>query len=163
MVEIIIIAAITEKRVIGKGSEIPWHISEDFQLFKKKTTGNVIIMGSKTYRSIGKALPNRHNVVLTKNKIKLPDATVLNDFEKAITHSKKYAVENNCKIFIIGGGSIYTQGLKFANKLYLSLVKKDYEGDVFFPEFKKKWKRNVNQDIDYKDFTFTIWEKKKKT
>lgn len=122
------IAAMSLNRVIGKGATIPWHLPEDFKWFKQTTTGQVVLMGRKTYESLGRPLPNRTNVVVSRRGpiegvITIPDLAAFNPAD--------YSQE----VFVIGGAEIYAQTLGRCTDLYLSLVKREVEGDVFFPEF----------------------------
>jgi len=151
-----IISAVAKNRVIGNDMEIPWYIPEDFKHFKKCTTGNVVVMGETTYRSIGKALPNRYNIVLSFTLKELPDATVYNDYEVGLSAAKKYALENDCDIFIIGGGSIYELAMKDADELYISEVRGNYQGNVFFPDY-SNWKEISTEDRE--KFIFKIFKK----
>ena len=153
--KLISIAAVTKERVIGNGPKIPWYIPEDFKHFKAQTLNNVIVMGSTTYKSIGKALPKRHNIVLSKS-LKLDDAQVCNSYEEGIAEAKKYAQENDCDVFIIGGGSVYEQAMKDVDYLYISEVKGDFEGDVFFPDY-SDW--NLQSEEDKGEFVFKIFKK----
>lgn len=134
-----IIAAISENRAIGKDNKLLWHIPGDLPRFKKLTTGHPIIMGRKTYESIGKPLPSRTNIVVTRDdSYKAEGCVIVTSIEEAIQIAKQKDKE---EIFIVGGGQIYEQGVKFADKLYLTLVEGEYEADTFFPdysEFKKK-------------------------
>ncbi len=118
-------------RVIGRGGQIPWHISEDFQWFKKVTTGHVVLMGRKTFESLGKPLPNRTNVVLTRGS-DIPGVTTLHDL--ADLSASHYAPR---EIFVIGGAEIYAQLLPRCRELYLSVVLREVEGDAFFPPFEE--------------------------
>ncbi|MGE0793297.1 MAG: dihydrofolate reductase [Candidatus Woesearchaeota archaeon] len=157
---IITIAAMTKDRVIGNGIKIPWHIAEDFKLFKELTTGHAVLMGSTTYNSMGKALPNRKNFVLSFNKIELSDAEVYSSFEEGLNAAKLWAEENNKYVFIIGGASIYKLGLGVSDKLYLSHVKKDYEGNVFFPEINwNEWVEEKDKTKDFEEFTFKSYKR----
>ena len=153
-----IITAIAENNVIGDGPKIPWYIPEDFKHFKKITLGNVVIMGETTYRSMGKALPDRYNIVLSFNLKELPDAAVYNDYEKGLRHAKEYAKKNNCNVFIIGGGSIYKIGMKDADELHISHVPGKFQGNVFFPEFKEEWKPIYEENKE--KFMYRIWVRK---
>lgn len=128
-----IIVAIANDNIIGGDNKLLWHLSDDLKRFKRLTVGNTIIMGRKTYESIGKALPNRKNVVITRDEnYKLNDAEVIND----INEIKSYN-DDNC--FIIGGGEIYKQTLKYVNKLYVTKIHEDFEGDTIFPEIDDNW------------------------
>jgi dihydrofolate reductase len=128
------IAAMSLNRVIGAGSRIPWHLPEDFKWFKKMTTGHVIIMGRKTFESIGKPLPNRTNVVLTRSLTPIPGVEMLSDLNQ-LEHRKE--LWDGRDIFICGGGQIYRQTLPMCSDLYLTVVNRVVEGDTFFPEFEK--------------------------
>lgn len=136
--ELIVISAIAENGVIGNGKDIPWRISEDFRRFKKMTEGHAVIMGSRTFESLPvKPLPNRLNVVLNfDGSYPASGAVVKTSFEEALDFCKHYD-----KVFIIGGASVYAQGMKFADRLELTKVKQSPEGDVYFPEVDySKWK-----------------------
>ena len=150
-----IIAAMTEKRVIGKAGVIPWHISEDLKLFKRLTIGNTVIMGRQTYESIGHPLPKRNNIVISKNLSETEEITVCRTFEESL----KAAEKNKNEIYIIGGESIYKQALKYTDKMYISYVKGDYNGDTFFPVFNKdNW--SVIESALYNDFTLIVYQRK---
>jgi dihydrofolate reductase len=156
MKDIIIIAAVAENNVIGKDGKIPWHIKEDFQHFKEITMGWPCIMGDKTYESLPiKPLPGRENIILTFNKNYHPEGTVVKySFKEALDHCK-----NNEKVFIIGGASIYKQGLNFANKMELTRIHKSYDGDTYFPEFNEnEW--IVEKKEDHDGFSFITYVKK---
>jgi len=140
-----IIAAIGKNRELGKDNKLLWHIPEDFKRFKMLTSGHIVIMGRKTYESIGKPLPNRINIVVTRNQSWTPlGCTVCYSLEEAIKKGAAFAEASASQreIFIIGGAEIYKQSIKYADKLYLTLIDKEYpEADAFFPdhsEFKKK-------------------------
>lgn len=143
-----IIVAHGDNREIGNKNNLLWHISEDLKRFKMLTTGHPIIMGRKTFESIEKVLPNRTNIVITRNtKWEFPKVLVVNSLEKAINKARD--IENK-EIFIIGGGEIYKQALPYTDKLYITQVKGTFEADTFFPnysEFKKiisesEWKKS---------------------
>ncbi|MBI2573338.1 dihydrofolate reductase [Candidatus Woesearchaeota archaeon] len=147
-----IIAAMTKNQVIGRANQLPWSLPEDLRNFKRLTTGNVVIMGRKTYDSIGRSLPNRHNIVVSRNTDQIPGVIVSKSIEEAIATAKEFGRE----IFVIGGAQIYQQALPYATKLYLSLVKHDHEGDTYFPPFDlKEWQEEERQD--YSDFTFVVY------
>ncbi len=123
------IAAMSLNRVIGCAGKIPWHLPEDFQWFKKMTTGHVVLMGRKTFESLGKPLPNRTNLVLTRGD-DIPGVTVLRDLAEL---SASYFAPR--EIFVIGGAEIYAQLLPRCRELYLSVVLREVAGDAFFPPF----------------------------
>src|SRR3989344_5036089 len=123
----------TTTRAIGKNNTLLWRIKEDLGRFKSLTTGHPIIMGRKNFESIGRPLPNRTNIVITRNKEYAAEGCfVVHSFDEAVTKAKE--VEEK-EIFIIGGGEIYTQALPITHKLYLTLVDSNETGDVFFPDY----------------------------
>ncbi len=131
-----IIAAIGKNRELGKDNKLLWQIPSDMKRFKDLTTGNVVIMGRKTYESLPekyRPLPDRLNIIITRDSnYSAPGANVYNSIETAIEEARK----TNKEIFIIGGAQIYLLGIKYAEKLYLTLVDKEYpEADAFFPNY----------------------------
>ena len=136
MKKISIIVAMSKNRVIGVKNSLPWHISEDLKRFKRLTTGYPIIMGRKTFESIGKPLPERRNIVISRNQnLKLQDVEVVKSIEDAL---KICSSEN--LIYIIGGEQIYNLAMPYANNIHLTEVNKEVEGDAFFPEIDtSKW------------------------
>ncbi|MCF8324282.1 MAG: dihydrofolate reductase [Leadbetterella sp.] len=129
--DISIIVAVAENSVIGKDNQLLWRLSEDLKLFKKRTTDHAIIMGRKTFDSIGKPLPNRLNIVISRSKdLEIEGCVVVNSLEKAIELGSQQSHKN--EIFIIGGEKIYTLSEKLATKLYLTKVNAKLEGDAFF-------------------------------
>ncbi len=155
---IIIIAAMTKRgRVIGKEGWLPWDIPEELALFRKLTRNSTIIMGRKTYEAVGRAMPERHNIVVSRSKSFLPDAEVCTNIELALKKAKKYQRD----IFIIGGAEIYRTSMPFADKMYLSFIKKEYEGDTYFPDWdEKEWQ--VEKEEDYPEFNFVVYGRKKR-
>jgi len=136
-----IIVAMSKNRVIGNNNELIWKLSSDLKRFKELTTGHPIVMGRKTYESIGRPLPNRRNIIITRNtEYSVEGCEVVSSLEEALL-----LTNNNC--FIIGGGEIYKQSMDIADKIYLTLVHKDFEGDTNFPEIGNEW-----AIIDSKDF-----------
>jgi dihydrofolate reductase len=130
------IAAMSLNRVIGAGNKIPWHLPEDFKWFKKITTGHVIVMGRKTYESIGKPLPNRTTIVLSRSPVKISGVSVVADLKELGSLEGELAGR---EIFICGGAQVYQQALPMCSDLYLTLVKRNVEGDTFFPEFEDEF------------------------
>tara|TARA_B100001971_G_scaffold158788_1_gene148628 strand:- start:114 stop:578 length:465 start_codon:yes stop_codon:yes gene_type:complete len=128
------IAAMSENRVIGRGKEIPWHIPEDFKWFKETTMGHVLVMGRCTFESIGKALPGRETMVLTRGDFSHPDVTVIRSVDEVTPKLEGRTA------FIAGGAQIYDQALPHCSDLFLTLVKREVEGDVFFPEYENWFK-----------------------
>lgn len=123
-------------RVIGAGNKIPWHLPEDFKWFKKMTTGHVIVMGRKTYESIGKPLPNRTTIVLTRSLTAIPGVMVAPALSQLDLSHPAVAGRD---IFICGGAQVYEQALPLCSDLYLTLVKRVVEGDTFFASFEDQF------------------------
>jgi dihydrofolate reductase len=130
------IAAMSLNRVIGAGNKIPWHLPEDFKWFKKMTTGHVIVMGRKTFESIGKPLPNRTTIVLSRSPLNIPGVKVVADLKQ---FDSLQAELSGREVFICGGAQIYEQALPMCSDLYLTLVKRNVEGDTFFPAFEDRF------------------------
>lgn len=127
----IIVAIAGKKRVIGKKGALPWYIPEELKRFKEITMGYPIIMGRITHESIGKALPGRTNIVITHEPNYLTEGcVVVHSLDEALQKTK-----NADEVFVIGGGEIYQQALPLADKLYLTYIDKEIEGDVFFPDY----------------------------
>ena len=155
--KVTLIAAIDENSVLGKDNQLIWHLPEDLKRFKRLTTGHAISMGRKTFESLPKALPNRHNIVVTRNQ---------NYSKEGITvcHSVKDALEcakDDEQPFVIGGGQIYEQAIGLADVIELTEIHSQFEGDVFFPKINlKEWiiekgKRMVNPNFEYSFITYT--------
>ncbi len=155
-----IIAAVGENRALGKDNKLLWHISEDLKRFRKLTFGHPVIMGRKTFESIGKPLPDRTNIIVTRNKnFQAPGCLVTDSLEKALEKAGKIDSET----FVIGGGEIYKEAVPLANRLYLTLVKNSPEADTFFPDwsdFKTVLEKQEHQDAESGlSFTFLTLEK----
>lgn len=139
MMQISMIAAMANNRVIGAGNAMPWHLPADLKHFKKTTLGKPIIMGRKTYASIGKALPGRLNIVVSSDvHFKLADATVVHSCEQAINVATKHCESQSIEdpeVMIIGGGTIYRHFLAFCHRLYLTQIELDVAGDTYFPDY----------------------------
>ena len=158
MKEINVIVAMTQSRVIGKDGALPWHLSEDLKLFKAHTTGNIVIMGRKTFDSIGRPLPNRRNIVVSKS-IQDDEKVSGVEYFPDLEHAVAAAQEGEGRIFIIGGASIYHQMIEKADRLYISLVDGEFEGDTYFPEIKDDvWK--VVATEPHTGFELKIYEKR---
>ena len=133
MPRFIAIAAMSENRVIGRGSQIPWHLPEDFKWFKQTTLGHVLVMGRKTFESIGRPLPGRDIIVLTRSGFSHPGVTT------AATLEEVAAKVADREVFIAGGAEIYRLALPRCSDIYLTLVKRTVEGDVFYPSFEDQF------------------------
>lgn len=137
-----LIVATSKNGVIGNDNSLIWHLPADLKHFKNLTTGKTIIMGRKTYESIGKALPNRRNIVITRQDDYDPDdCEVVSSLEEALL-----LCGENC--FIIGGGEIYKQSIDIADKIYLTLIDENFEGDTYFPKITSEW--FISSKIDRK-------------
>lgn len=163
------IIAMSENRVIGKDNKLPWHIPEDLKFFREKTKNHIIIMGRKTFDSIQKPLPHRHHIIITRNKpTNNPHTQVdyVGSIDEAIAKAKTMTSTMNeawgDEVFIIGGGEIFNQSMDVVNRIYLTVIHQDYEGDVFYPEFNKNnftlaEQKNIFEPIS---FSFQTWNRK---
>ena len=125
------IVAMDRNHVIGSNNQMPWHLPNDLRFFKETTTGNTIVMGRKTFESIGRVLPNRKHIVITKSTTDFPnEVEIVHDIETIVKLSED---NNEEELFVIGGGDIFKQLLPYADKLYVTLINETFEGDVFFP------------------------------
>lgn len=125
-----IIVAMARNRVIGRNNKLIWHLPADLRHFKNTTLGNPVIMGRKTFESMGKALPGRTNIIVTRQKdYTAPGCLVANSLADALE------IAPHGEIFIAGGGEIYRQALPLADRMYITVVDHDFEGDTFFPDF----------------------------
>ncbi|HVQ62253.1 MAG TPA: dihydrofolate reductase [Burkholderiales bacterium] len=125
-----IIAALARNRAIGRGNAMPWRLPEDLKRFRRLTMGHAVIMGRKTFESIGRPLPGRDNIVITRSRDWDPSGCVtVHSLEDALR-----AVDSSHDAFVIGGAQIYALALPFARRLYLTEIERDFEGDAFFPE-----------------------------
>lgn len=151
-----IISAIAKNKVIGSKNGLPWHLPADFKYFKEKTAGKVLIMGLNTFKSIGeKPLPNRKHVILCDNPdYKVPgdnkDCFLVSSIEMALEVAKELSVkQGNDEIMICGGAFVYKQFLPLVDRLYLTYIHQDFEGDTYFPEFNMaEWKEISRQDFE---------------
>ncbi|MCI5046636.1 MAG: dihydrofolate reductase [Aquisalinus sp.] len=132
---IALVVAAARNNTIGREGNLPWRLSDDLQWFKKVTTGKPVMMGRKTFESIGKPLPNRDNIVITRNhSFAHDDVTVATSLEDAIAIAEAFALARGSEeICIIGGGTIYADALALAAKIYLTRVDADVDGDTYFP------------------------------
>ena len=141
------IAAMSKNRVIGKSGHLPWHISEDLKFFKQKTSGHTIIMGRKTFDSLGKPLPHRRNIVLTRDQTWKREGTeVFFSLDEAL-RSVQSQVSKEEEVFVVGGAEIYKRSLARLDRIYLTLIEKDFDGDAFFPDVLEDASFKVSSDI----------------
>jgi dihydrofolate reductase len=160
------IAALARNGAIGKANDLPWHLPDDMKFFMQTTKGHHVIMGRKNYESLPekfRPLPNRTSIVVTRQRdYKAPGCTVVHQLEEGIKMAEK---NGEGELFIIGGSEIYKLGMPFADKLYLTEIDADIEGDTFFPLYKKEdWHEISRQDHDADDrhqyaFDFVIYKK----
>lgn len=147
------IAAMAENRVIGHQGTIPWHLAEDFKWFKKVTLGHTLLMGRKTFESIGRTLPGRQTLILSRNEYSADGALSIHSPEEA------EAVSENELIWIAGGAEIYKMMLPKCSDLFLTRVHKEPEGDTFFPAFEDQF-HQVETLESNEDFTIEHWQRK---
>lgn len=136
-----IIVAIAANGVIGDKNSLLWHIKEDMRFFRQKTTSHPVIMGRKTYDSLGRPLPNRTNVVISRTLNHIEGCTVVHSLEEAIA-----LFPSEEEIFIIGGAQIYAQALDVADRMYITRIEHSYEGDTSFPEWNRAQWRLVEKE-----------------
>ncbi len=137
-----IVVAISENHAIGKDNKLLWYLPKDLKHFKDITTGHTVIMGRKTYDSVGKPLPNRRNIIITRQAITIEGCEVVSSLESAIDLCK-----SEQEVFIVGGAEIYKQAMKLTDRIYLTIVNKEFEGDSFFPEIDMpEWKEIFRED-----------------
>ncbi|GLB57871.1 dihydrofolate reductase [Cytobacillus sp. NCCP-133] len=155
--------AMDENRVIGKDNKLPWHLPEDLKFFKRTTMGHPIAMGRKTWDSIGRPLPGRENIVITRNKsFSCDGCTILNSIEEL----RKYSGDKEEEIFIIGGAEIFKAILPSADRLYLTMIYDQFEGDTFFPELDiGNWEliskeKGIKDETNPFDYEFLIYKRK---
>lgn len=156
-----IIVAVAENGIIGDNNSLLWHIREDMLRFRRITSGHPVIMGRKTFESIGRPLPNRTNVVVSRQDIAIEGCTVVHSLDEAIA-----AFPREEEIFIIGGAQIYAQALPLADKVYLTQVHRDYAGDTSFPRLdESEWREVLREDFKRGEtfdapFSFVDYERK---
>ena len=157
-----VIVAVAQNGVIGGGNTLLWHISEDLRRFKSITMGHPVIMGRRTFESVGRPLPGRTNVVVSRREDYTPEGvTVVRSLEEAFA-----LFPQEEEIFVTGGGQIYAQAMPLADKLYLTTVEKDYDGDTRFPDWNRdEWRQvscerhDCGKNYPY-PFQFTDWVRK---
>ncbi len=156
-----IVAALARNRAIGRNNSMPWRLSEDLKRFKRLTMGHAVIMGRKTFESIGSALPGRSNIVITRSRDWSPAGCVIvHSLEAALTAGGEFR-----EAFVIGGAEIYALALPYAQHLYMTEIERDFEGDAFFPELDRShWRevsreRHVSGGTDSFDYAFVEYER----
>ena len=156
-----IIVAIAKNNAIGKDNKLLWHISEDLKYFRQVTSGHTVIMGRKTFESMGKPLPNRKNIVVSRTMAPQDGITVVSSITEALQHTASEA-----EVFVIGGGAIYLETFPLVQKLYITQVHEDYQGDTFFPAIDAaEWREISREDFTGGSqfphaFSFLVYERK---
>lgn len=149
-------------RVMGVNNDLPWHIPEDLQYFKKQTMGKAMVMGRKTYESIGRPLPGRLSIVITRDKsyTATEGVVVVHNLNDAIDKARDYADE----VMIIGGAEIFKLSMDIADRLYITEIHETFDGDTFFPEYNEGWllkeQTAVQTSKTGTTFSYLIYEKK---
>jgi dihydrofolate reductase len=137
-----IVVAIAENNAIGKNNQLLWYLPADLKHFKNITTGHTVIMGRKTYESVGKPLPNRRNIIITRQDITIEGCEVVKSIEDALA-----LCADEEEVFIIGGAEIYRQSMRLTNRIYLTVVHQKFDADSFFPEIHyEEWMETEQED-----------------
>nr|WP_209125037.1 dihydrofolate reductase [Alkalihalobacillus sp. BA299] len=157
------LVAMDKNRVIGKDNDLPWRLPADLAYFKKVTMGHPIVMGRKTYESIGRPLPGRENIIITRNQnYSAEGCTVLHSLDDV----KKVIDDSTKEVFIIGGAEIFKEAFPIADKLYITHIDEAFEGDTYFPAFSdQEWKevsreKGVKDEKNPYDYYFSVYERK---
>lgn len=142
-----IIVAIAKNNAIGKDNKLLWYLPNDLKHFKDVTTGHTVIMGRKTFESVGKPLPKRRNIVVTRRAISIEGCEVVSSIEAALT-----LCADEEEVFIVGGAEIYKQSIPLTDRIYLTKVDQDFDGDSFFPELDAaEWKETERENFEPDD------------
>ncbi|MGJ1323818.1 dihydrofolate reductase [Sphingobacterium faecium] len=160
--KITLIVAATENNVIGKGNKMPWYLPNDLKYFKKNTLEHSVVMGRKTFESLGKPLPDRRNIILTRDMTaKSDEVDIANSFQEVLNYCR-----DEREIFIIGGGEIFKQTLPFADKVLLTRLHTTIEGDAYFPDLPaQEWEleseeKHVKDEKHAFDYSFQVYVRK---
>lgn len=162
-----LIVAATRNQVIGRDNQMPWHLPADLRYFKQRTLGKPIIMGRKTWESLGRPLPGRLNIVITQQTdTAFAGAEVFTDLQAAIQRGQEWAREQGVdEVMVIGGGQLYRQALGLAQRVYLTRIELELEGDTFFPVLDaQQWQQSDAQAHPAQEqepgYTFEVWQRK---
>jgi dihydrofolate reductase len=160
-----IIVAASENNVIGVNNHLPWHLPVDMKYFKDTTMGKPIVMGRKSFEELGKVLPGRPNIMITRQEnYSAPNLYIVPSLEAGIEKAKTFGT---AEVFITGGGEIFKMAIKIVDRLYMTRVHAEVSGDTYFPEFdEREWDlvKNDRHEIDEKHkyaLTFQVWDRKK--
>jgi dihydrofolate reductase len=162
-----LIAAIAQNGCIGINNKLPWYLPEDLKYFRRLTTGNIVIMGRKTYESIGKPLPNRSNIVISRNSdFHAEGVKIVTSIDDALKVAQSIAeISDTQEAFIMGGAQIYEQSLPLAQRLYITEVKKTVTGDAFFPSIDLAQWQEIGREAHYYEpqdthYDFVVYERR---
>ncbi|QCJ43185.1 dihydrofolate reductase [Bacillus sp. S3] len=157
------IVAMDENRAIGKNNQLPWHLPEDLKFFKRVTMGHPIAMGRKTHESIGRVLPGRENIIITRQSgYTCEGCTVFNSVDEFV----KYCRKQDDEIFVIGGAEIFNETFPFVDRLYITFIYETFDGDTFFPEFTlDDWElssseKGIRDEKNPYNYEFKLYERK---
>lgn len=158
-----LLVAHDQNRVIGVNNELPWHIPEELAYFKKVSMGKAMVMGRKTFDSIGRPLPGRLNIIVTRNEAYTAEgAVVVHDLQEAVVKAKEFSDE----VMIIGGAEIFRLAMEMADRLYITYIQKSFEGDTFFPVYGSEWHLLSESEKHYsKDgtpYSYLVYERNTK-
>jgi dihydrofolate reductase len=167
-VKIALIVAQSQNRVIGRDGDMPWHLTEDLKFFKRTTMGKPIVMGRKTFASIGKPLPGRANIVITRDPdFKFEGVVIARSLEEGISMGRDAAKESGVEeVMVIGGGEIYRGAMAQADRVYLTQVHAEVSGETFFPEIDpSQWREAERSEVQVDqasglEFTWMTWDRK---
>lgn len=158
-----ILAAVATNRTIGLNNTLPWHLPADLKRFRMLTTRQIVVMGRRTFESIGRPLPDRTNMVLTRQRdLNLPGIHTAGSIREAL----EYFDSDNRQIFVIGGADLYRQTLPFCQRLYLTEIQQDFPGDTFFPEYDRGDWHEISREIQHKtgasgmEYHFVVLDRK---
>jgi dihydrofolate reductase len=157
-----IITAMAANRVIGVENRLPWHLPEDLQHFKALTMGHHIVMGRKTYDSIGKPLPGRHTIIITRNvDYAVPGCIAVNSIDAALI-----VADGDSEVFFVGGAELYAQALPLVDRMYITEIKRDFPGDAKFPQFDpSRWnevsrEKHIANGSEPFEYHFVVYDRK---
>jgi dihydrofolate reductase len=158
-----LLVAMDQKRTIGKDNDLPWHLPADLAFFKRVTMGHPIVMGRKTHESIGRALPGRTNIIVTRDKnYSAQDCKVIHSIEEI----KNIEENKEDEVFVIGGAEIFNKAVHFADRLYITLIEETFAGDTFFPEIiEAEWElvskeKGIKDEKNPYDYFFLLYKRK---
>ncbi|MGK5084208.1 dihydrofolate reductase [Bdellovibrionota bacterium FG-1] len=156
-----LIAAMAKNRIIGAQNRLPWHLPEDLKYFRRVTSGHPVVMGRKTYESIGRLLPGRENRIVTRQAgYQIEGAKIFHTLTEACQSSSPDSGQDagSAEVFVIGGAELYTQALEFADRLYLTLLDREYPGDAYFPQWPNERFVEISRE-DHPGFSFVVLER----